>query len=83
MKYPTMAWLLQTARFKTNLSQNELAAQFGWSCGQFVSNMERGLCALPAKDFKKAVKILKIKNVELLINAYLRDEEQRIRRELI
>lgn len=41
-------------------SQQELSAVLGYKNGQFISNIERGLCGLPVKMVPKVVEVLKM-----------------------
>lgn len=81
MRYTTMGKTIQIARSNADINQIDFAEALGWTSGQFISNIERGLASIPAAKFKKVAKILKI-NVELLVKAHLADEERRIRSEL-
>lgn len=46
-------------------SQSGLSALLGYKNGQFISNVERGLCSIPLKTLKKVSKILGIKPKQL------------------
>lgn len=50
---------------KNSYSQSELSALLGYKNGQFISNVERGLCSIPLKMLKKVSSILDIDQVEL------------------
>jgi transcriptional regulator with XRE-family HTH domain len=58
---------LQKLRKNAGLTQAELAAGLGYTSPQFISNIERGLAALPSFKFKKAAKLLGV-GVNLLID---------------
>jgi transcriptional regulator with XRE-family HTH domain len=68
---------LRHKRCQKGLTQKGLAAQLGYSCGQFVSNWERGISMPPKKDIdlvcqklnieKKELASLMIKNAEIKI----------------
>ncbi|MCP4914868.1 MAG: helix-turn-helix transcriptional regulator [Oligoflexia bacterium] len=47
------------------LSQTQLSNLLGYKNGQFISNVERGLCSIPLKGMQKAVEVLKITPEEL------------------
>lgn len=53
------AQFIKSARESVGLSQRELAEKLGYSTGQFISNMERGLCSLPLNKMKKLCKLTK------------------------
>lgn len=54
-------------------SQSELSQLMGYKNGQFISNVERGLCSIPKKKIKKLANILNI-NKEELFTAILTDD---------
>ena len=59
------------------LSQVELSNLLGYKNGQFVSNVERGICAIPLKALGDLMRILSIPQDEL-VAAMVRDYEQTI-----
>lgn len=69
------------------LSQTQLSNLLGYKNGQFISNVERGLCSIPLKGMQKAVEVLKITPEELreamlkdyaeTLDFYLAEEEQK------
>ena len=59
------------------LSQAELSNLLGYKNGQFISNVERGICAIPLKALKDLVKILEIPKDEL-VEAMLKDYEETV-----
>lgn len=54
-------------------SQTELSQMLGYRNGQFISNVERGLCSVPKKKLKKLAQILDIDKTELF-TAVLEDD---------
>ena len=48
-----------------NLSQSDLSLLLGYKNGQFISNVERGLCNIPLKNMKRISEILEIEPDEL------------------
>lgn len=54
------------------LSQTQLSNLLGYKNGQFISNVERGLCSIPLKGMQKVVEVLKITPEELR-DAMLKD----------
>ena len=60
-------------------SQSDLSNLLGYKNGQFISNVERGLCNIPYKVLPKVMSILNV-SAEELKEAILRDEEVTIDR---
>ncbi len=46
-------------------SQAELSQILGYKNGQFISNVERGLCSIPLKMLKRVAQVLDISPMEL------------------
>lgn len=55
-------------------SQSELSHALGYRNGQFISNVERGLCSIPLKGIHKVSEVLNIEP-EVVKNAILKDYE--------
>ena len=60
------------------MSQSDLSEIIGYKNGQFVSNVERALCSIPAKMAKKVRAALDITADEMM-DAYLKDCEESLR----
>lgn len=75
--FGNIAQLVKTARMDhpKKYSQTELSAQLGYKNGQFISNIERGLCSVPVKSLSLLTKTLNIEPTELK-SALLRDMEK-------
>lgn len=56
---------LRDRRLELNISQADVAAQIGMTGPQFLSNIERGLCPMPAKYIKGLGKCLKVKPLSI------------------
>ena len=56
-------------------SQSQLSKKLGYKNGQFISNVERGLCGIPLKGIKSLVQILEIDPSELK-QVMIRDYEK-------
>ena len=56
-------------------SQAELSDLLGYKNGQFISNVERGLCNVPLKMMKKISEVLDI-SAEDIKSAILKDHEE-------
>jgi transcriptional regulator with XRE-family HTH domain len=74
--FKNIANLVRTKRINhtKNYSQSELSAVLGYKNGQFISNVERGLCSLPPKMMKKISEVLEISPDEIK-TAILKDYE--------
>lgn len=59
------AKIVKINRVKKEMSQKNLAQAVGFRNGQFVSNIERGLCAVPLKKIVAMSKLLDIHPVDL------------------
>ncbi|MAF78494.1 MAG: hypothetical protein CME60_10045 [Halobacteriovoraceae bacterium] len=55
-------------------SQTQLSKTLGYKNGQFISNLERGLCSIPLKGMTNFLKVLNISEDELK-TAILKDYE--------
>ena len=58
-----------------NYSQSDLSLLLGYKNGQFISNVERGLCNVPLKMMKKISEVLEI-NPDELKAAILKDHDE-------
>ena len=64
-----------------NYSQLELSQAIGYSNGQFISNVERGLCSIPLNNIKRLCGVLNIPDeiIKLaLINDYTADITEKL-----
>ena len=75
--FKNIAELIKEKRLRhpKRFSQKELSLLLGYKNGQFISNVERGLCSVPLKSFKSVTTILEISKEELK-TAILKDYEQ-------
>lgn len=75
--FKNIATLVRTKRIghTKNYSQSDLSLLLGYKNGQFISNVERGLCNVPLKMMKKISEVLDI-NPEELKTAILKDHEE-------
>lgn len=62
-------------------SQSELSHKLGYKNGQFISNVERGLCSIPLKSLATFCEILDISKRELM-DTMLKDLEATLDRHL-
>jgi transcriptional regulator with XRE-family HTH domain len=70
--YRHEALLLRKIRESLGLNQGELAQKLGHANSQFISNIERGTCGIPATSVKKLAKLSGY-DVELIIDAVVTD----------
>ncbi len=75
--FKNIASLIRTKRIghPQNYSQSDLSLLLGYKNGQFISNVERGLCNVPLKMMKKISEVLDI-NPDDLKSAILKDHEE-------
>lgn len=75
--FKNIATLVRTKRIghPKNYSQSDLSLLLGYKNGQFISNVERGLCNVPLKMMKKISEVLDI-NPDELKAAILKDHEE-------
>ncbi|RTL05210.1 XRE family transcriptional regulator [Candidatus Dependentiae bacterium] len=70
MKFKNQAKLIKSVRLKAGLSQSQMAKLLGYKSGQFISNMERGICGLPPESHKK---IRGLVSKQALLSAVIQD----------
>ena len=75
--FKNIASLVRTKRIghPKNYSQSDLSLLLGYKNGQFISNVERGLCNVPLKMMKKISEVLDIRPEDLKA-AILKDHEE-------
>lgn len=75
--FKNIANLVRTKRIghPKNYSQSDLSLLLGYKNGQFISNVERGLCNVPLKMMKRISEVLDISADELKA-AILKDHEE-------
>lgn len=78
-----IAKLVKTKRqtHPARLSQSELSHKLGYKNGQFISNVERGLCSIPLKSLSTFCEILDIPKKEI-VETMLKDLEATLERHL-
>ena len=57
---------VRVSRLDAGLSQTALARELGFRNGQFVSNVERGLCSIPEHKIAHTAEILKVSPYTLI-----------------
>jgi transcriptional regulator with XRE-family HTH domain len=75
--FKNIAFLIRTKRINhpKNYSQSDLSLLLGYKNGQFISNVERGLCNVPLKMMKKISEVLDIVPEDIK-SAILKDHEE-------
>ncbi len=75
--FKNIAHLIRNKRVNhpKNYSQSDLSLMLGYKNGQFISNVERGLCNVPLKMMKKISDVLEIDPEEIKL-AILKDHEE-------
>lgn len=75
--FKNIAMLVRTKRINhpKSYSQSDLSELLGYKNGQFISNVERGLCNVPLKMMKQVSEILDISQEELK-TCILKDHEE-------
>lgn len=75
--FKNIATLIRTKRINhpKSYSQSDLSLLLGYKNGQFISNVERGLCNVPLKMMKKISEVLDI-SAEDIKTAILKDHEE-------
>lgn len=80
-KFENIAKAMKDLRMQQNVSQTYLASVIGYKNGQFVSNVERGLCSVPPSKLALISKEFKC-SVKALIDAIVKDTEAHVIREI-
>jgi transcriptional regulator with XRE-family HTH domain len=66
-QFPSIAKLVKDKRKELRISQYSVSFDLGFQArGQFISNLERGLCSIPKKDIAKLSSILKVDQDEII-----------------
>lgn len=73
----TMSELIKKNRLKRNLTQLDISRGLRLTSPQHISNVERGICVLSPRLYRKIAKILDIP-VESLIEAQIEEYRERI-----
>lgn len=56
-RFDNIARVAKRHRHQKDISQADLSRALGYKNGQFISNVERGLCSIPLKQLKKFCEI--------------------------
>lgn len=77
-KFSNIASLVREGRSANNLSQVQLSEVLGYKNGQFISNVERGLCSIPISKINSLAKAIKTDS-NIIVTAMVADEEAYLR----
>lgn len=80
MKTETSSFLgdvIKQLRLVNQISQNDLSLILGFKNGQYISNIERGLCSLPFKNIPLLAKVLKV-DESAVIDTIMEDVKKNI-----
>ena len=71
--------LIKESREASNpvVSQSKLSSELGYRNGQFISNVERGICSIPLDKVKKVADVLSI-DAEEIKEALVEDYKSKI-----
>ena len=75
-EFKSIGALISTARIKQGVSQEAVALLIGYKNGQFISNVERGKCSIPATRIIQTCRVLQITSTnikEAMIHDYRRN----------
>lgn len=77
--FENIARLVKEARLAhpSRMSQSELSHKLGYKNGQFISNVERGLCSIPLKSLGLFCEVLDISK-DKVVEVILKDTESTI-----
>lgn len=77
--FENIARLVKEARLShsSRMSQSELSHKLGYKNGQFISNVERGLCSIPLKSLAQFADVLEIPR-ERVVEVILEDTKMTI-----
>jgi len=64
--YHYQALRLKQRREDNGLTQDQLSKLLGYKNGQYLSNIERGLCGIPQKNIKHFADILRVNKNEII-----------------
>jgi transcriptional regulator with XRE-family HTH domain len=59
-EFANIASLVKSYRTPKGISQTQLSKELGYKNGQFISNVERGLCSIPFEKIPTLSKILDV-----------------------
>lgn len=69
--------VIKNGREDAKISQSKLSASLGYRNGQFISNVERGICSIPLDKVAKVANVLNLDS-DTLKEALVEDYESRV-----
>lgn len=69
--------ILKVSRENADLTQADVSVKFGYTSPQFISNMERGICAIPTPLLPRFSKIYNVP-LSKLIDAKVKDYREKL-----
>lgn len=75
--FKTLGNMLKDSREKNGFSQKEISSRLGYSSPQFISNIERGLCAPPLSKLKQLIEVYKL-NPDKVVRLILKEEKRKL-----
>lgn len=75
--YRNVGEFIKLRRRLVNLSQEALAKKLGYKNGQYISNVERGLCMFPMDKLYSLSKLLHV-DIELIADQYAKDSKEKV-----
>lgn len=79
-RFDNIADTVRFHRIKMGLSQTDLSKVLNYKNGQYISNVERGLCSLPARTLHKLSAALRV-STEDLVEKMVLDFRENLKRE--
>lgn len=73
--------VIKEGRESAKISQSKLSSQLGYRNGQFISNVERGICSIPLDKVGKVASVLSL-NSDVIKEALLQDYELKVEKAL-
>ena len=64
-RFDNIARVARKHRLNKDISQADLSKALGYKNGQFISNVERGLCSIPLKQLKKFCEVTGATHAEI------------------
>lgn len=75
--FKTLGTLLRESRERNGFSQKEISSRLGYSSPQFISNIERGLCAPPLNKLKDLIDVYEL-NPDKVVRLILKEEKRKL-----
>jgi len=73
--YITLGGWMKLQRMRAKVTQQQLAEELDYGCGQFISNWERGYSRIPEPYINKWCKLCKVNQTALVKKIMLAEKE--------